>query len=157
MLKQIWKWLFSLIPYCLMIRYEPYLAITIEIIYIYIYIFVSHFPTFLSPGSVFQAVEWPFLYPNAFSRLGLSRPRGILLYGPPGCSKTTLVRAAATSCHCTFLSLSCAQLYSPYVGDAERLIREVSTITREGVHSARRSWVIVVGVSCSGGKSLNAI
>lgn len=77
-----------------------------------------------------QAVEWPFLYPDAFSRLGLSRPRGILLYGPPGCCKTTLVRAAATSCHCTFLSLSCAQLYSPYVGDAERLIREVFTKAR---------------------------
>ena len=77
-----------------------------------------------------QAVEWPFLYPESFSRLGLSRPRGILLYGPPGCCKTTLVRAAATSCHCTFLSFSCAQLYSPYVGDAERMIREVFTKAR---------------------------
>ena len=77
-----------------------------------------------------QAVEWPFLYPESFSRLGLSRPRGILLYGPPGCCKTTLVRAAATSCHCTFLSFSCAQLFSPYVGDAERMIREVFTKAR---------------------------
>ena len=66
--------------------------------------------------------------PGVVFTAGLSRPRGILLYGPPGCSKTTLVRAAGTSCHCTFLSLTCAQLYSPYVGDAERLIREVSLL-----------------------------
>ena len=73
----------------------------------------------------FQAIEWPLKYPEAFARLGLVRPRGVLLYGPPGCCKTTLVRAAASSCHVTFLSLSCAQLFSPYVGDAERRIREV--------------------------------
>jgi len=44
------------------------------------------------------------------------------------CCETTLVRAAATSCKCTFLALSCAQLYSPYVGEAERRIREVRCI-----------------------------
>ena len=49
----------------------------------------------------------------------------MLLFGPPGCSKTTLVRAAASNCHVTFLSLSGAQLYSPYVGDSERAIRQV--------------------------------
>lgn len=73
-----------------------------------------------------QAIEWPLKYPEAFSRLGLQRPRAVLLYGPPGCCKTTLVHALASSCHCTFLSLSCAQLFSPYVGDAERMIREVT-------------------------------
>ncbi|XP_028406829.1 spermatogenesis-associated protein 5-like protein 1 isoform X2 [Dendronephthya gigantea] len=82
-----------------------------------------------------QAVEWPFLYPEAFSRLSLTMPRGILLFGPPGCSKTMLVRAAATSCHCTFISLSCSQLYSPYVGDAERMIREVFTKARAAAPS----------------------
>lgn len=75
-----------------------------------------------------QAIEWPLKHPESFARLGLKRPRGVLLYGPPGCCKTTLVRAAATSCKCTFMALSCAQLYSPYVGDAERRIREVSGI-----------------------------
>ena len=75
-----------------------------------------------------QAIEWPLTHPESFARLGLKRHRGVLLYGPPGCCKTTLVRAAATSCKCTFLALSCAQLYSPYVGDAERRIREVKWI-----------------------------
>lgn len=64
-------------------------------------------------------------YPEAFVRLGLSRPRGVLLYGPPGCAKTTLVRAAATSSHCSFLSVSGADLYSPYVGDSEKALAQV--------------------------------
>lgn len=64
-------------------------------------------------------------YPEAFVRLGLSRPRGVLLYGPPGCAKTTLVRAAATSSHCAFLSVSGADLYSPFVGDSEKALAQV--------------------------------
>ena len=91
--------------------------------------FVLHFMKVLcSQGDgcfYLQAIEWPLKHPESFARLGLSRPRGVLLYGPPGCCKTTLVRAAATSCQCTFMALSCAQLYSPFVGDAERKLREV--------------------------------
>ncbi|KAF7728108.1 hypothetical protein EC973_006623 [Apophysomyces ossiformis] len=70
-----------------------------------------------------QAVEWPLLYKDTFLRLGLKPPRGILLYGPPGCSKTTLVKAIASSCGAAFLSINGAQLYSPYVGDSEKVVR----------------------------------
>uniref|UniRef100_A0A3Q3XRW1 AAA+ ATPase domain-containing protein n=1 Tax=Mola mola TaxID=94237 RepID=A0A3Q3XRW1_MOLML len=72
-----------------------------------------------------QSIEWPMRYPEAFVRLGLSRPRGVLLYGPPGCAKTTLVKAAAASSHCAFLSVSGADLYSPYVGDSEKALAQV--------------------------------
>ncbi|TKS69593.1 Spermatogenesis-associated protein 5-like protein 1 [Collichthys lucidus] len=72
-----------------------------------------------------QSVEWPMKHPEAFVRLGLCRPRGVLLYGPPGCAKTTLVRAAATSSHCAFLSVSGADLYSPYVGDSEKALAQL--------------------------------
>ncbi|XP_060923985.1 spermatogenesis-associated protein 5-like protein 1 [Limanda limanda] len=72
-----------------------------------------------------QSIEWPMKYPEAFVRLGLSRPRGVLLYGPPGCAKTTLVRAAASSSHCAFLSVSGADLYSPYVGDSEKALAQL--------------------------------
>jgi len=65
-------------------------------------------------------------YPEAFVRLGLRRPRGVLLHGPPGCAKTTLVRAVAAASHCTFLSVSGADLYSPYVGDSERALAQVA-------------------------------
>lgn len=64
-----------------------------------------------------QAVEWPLQHADAFARLGLSAPRGVLLHGPPGCSKTQLARAAAAGSGATFLPLSCAQLYSMYLGE----------------------------------------
>ncbi|XP_062280797.1 spermatogenesis-associated protein 5-like protein 1 isoform X1 [Scomber scombrus] len=72
-----------------------------------------------------QSIEWPMMYPEAFVRLGLCRPRGVLLYGPPGCAKTTLVRAAATSSHCAFLSVSGADLYSPFVGHSEKALAQL--------------------------------
>eukprot|EP00198_Chlamydomonas_reinhardtii_P002273 XP_001691609.1 cdc48-like protein [Chlamydomonas reinhardtii] len=71
-----------------------------------------------------QAVEWPLMHAAAFERLGLSAPRGVLLHGPPGCSKTTLARAAATASGATFLALSCAQLFCMYVGEGEAALRD---------------------------------
>ncbi|XP_064620554.1 ATPase family gene 2 protein homolog B-like [Lineus longissimus] len=82
-----------------------------------------------------QAVEWPIKHPEAFQRLGLPCPKGVLLYGPPGCCKTTLVKAAATACKATFLSVSGAQLFSPFVGDSERKIAEVFQQARAGAPS----------------------
>ncbi|KAG2198242.1 hypothetical protein INT46_009021 [Mucor plumbeus] len=70
-----------------------------------------------------QAIEWPLLYKDSFSRLGLKPPRGILLYGPPGCSKTTLVKVIASCANVAFLSINGAQLYSPFVGDSEKVVR----------------------------------
>lgn len=72
-----------------------------------------------------QSVEWPMKFPQAFARMGLARPKGVLLYGPSGCAKTTLVKAVATSCHCSFLSVSGAELFSPYVGDSEKILSQV--------------------------------
>ncbi|KAM3706984.1 hypothetical protein ACJW31_03G191200 [Castanea mollissima] len=70
-----------------------------------------------------QAVEWPIKHSAAFSRLGISPVRGILLHGPPGCSKTTLAKAAAHGAQASFFSLSGAELYSMYVGEGEALLR----------------------------------
>lgn len=75
--------------------------------------------------STSKSIEWPMAHPEAFVRLGLCQPRGVLLYGPPGCAKTTLVKAAATSSNCAFLSVSGADLYSPYVGDSEKALAQV--------------------------------
>ncbi|KAG2185796.1 hypothetical protein INT43_002233 [Umbelopsis isabellina] len=70
-----------------------------------------------------QATEWPMLYGETFKRLGLKPPRGVLLFGPPGCSKTTLVKVIASVSGATFLSINGAQIYSPFVGDSEKIIR----------------------------------
>ncbi|XP_062922337.1 spermatogenesis-associated protein 5-like protein 1 isoform X1 [Mobula hypostoma] len=72
-----------------------------------------------------QSVEWPLRYPEAFVRMGVKPCRGILLYGPPGCAKTTLVKASASSCRCSLLSVSGAELFSPFVGDSEKALAEV--------------------------------
>ncbi|KAM9644878.1 ATPase family gene 2 protein homolog B [Trichechus inunguis] len=72
-----------------------------------------------------QSVEWPLKFPREFVRMGLTQPKGVLLYGPPGCAKTTLVRALATSCRCSFVSVSGADLFSPFVGDSERVLSQV--------------------------------
>ncbi|XP_010932340.1 cell division control protein 48 homolog B isoform X1 [Elaeis guineensis] len=70
-----------------------------------------------------QAVEWPIKHADAFARLGISPVRGVLLHGPPGCSKTTLAKAAANAAQASFFSLSGAELYSKYVGEGEALLR----------------------------------
>ncbi|XP_040854046.1 spermatogenesis-associated protein 5-like protein 1 isoform X1 [Ochotona curzoniae] len=72
-----------------------------------------------------QSIEWPLKFPREFVRMGLTQPKGVLLYGPPGCAKTTLVRALATSCHCSFVSVSGADLFSPFVGDSEKMLSQV--------------------------------
>ncbi|KAK1642626.1 hypothetical protein QYE76_060431 [Lolium multiflorum] len=70
-----------------------------------------------------QAVEWPIKHAAAFARLGISPVRGVLLHGPPGCSKTTLAKAAAHASQASFFSLSGAELYSKYVGEGDALLR----------------------------------
>lgn len=52
-----------------------------------------------------ECVEWPLLYPSAFNRLGITPPKGVLLYGPPGCSKTLTARALATESGINFISV----------------------------------------------------
>ncbi|KAM4829022.1 ATPase family gene 2 protein homolog B isoform 2-T4 [Thomomys bottae] len=72
-----------------------------------------------------QSIEWPLKFPQEFVRMGLTPPKGILLCGPPGCAKTTLVRALATSFHCSFVSVSGADLFSPFVGESEKVLSQV--------------------------------
>lgn len=55
-----------------------------------------------------------------------------MLYGPPGCAKTSLVRAIASGNNVTFLAISAAALYSPYVGDAERTVSQLFQRARLG-------------------------
>ena len=72
-----------------------------------------------------ESVDWPLSHPKIFERMGISPPRGILLYGPPGCGKTLLARAVATETKANFISIKGPELLSKYVGESEKAIREV--------------------------------
>ena len=72
-----------------------------------------------------EAVEWPLKNPKIFSRLGIKPPKGILLYGPPGCGKTMLARAVATESEANFISIKGPEVFSKWVGESEKAIREV--------------------------------
>jgi transitional endoplasmic reticulum ATPase len=76
-------------------------------------------------------VLWPLTYPDTFDRLGIEPPRGVLLYGPPGCGKTFLVRAIAGQGKANVLSVKGAELLSKWVGDSERAVRELFRRARD--------------------------
>ncbi|AXX27770.1 Cell division protein FtsH [Actinosynnema pretiosum subsp. pretiosum] len=72
-----------------------------------------------------EAALWPLQYPDSFARLGVEPPRGLLLYGPPGCGKTFLVRALAGTGKLNVLSVKGAELMDKFVGESERAVREL--------------------------------
>ena len=72
-----------------------------------------------------EAVLWPLQYPDSFARLGVAAPRGVLVYGPPGCGKTFLLRALAGTGQLNVLGVKGAELLDKYVGESERAVREL--------------------------------
>ena len=90
-----------------------------------------------------DAVELPFLYPELFAEHRLSPPKGLLLYGPPGCGKTLIAKAVANSIakklghlkgkdvRSYFLHIKGPELLNKYVGESERQIREVFAKAKE--------------------------
>jgi len=90
-----------------------------------------------------DAVELPFLYPELFAEHKLAPPKGVLLYGPPGCGKTLIAKAVAHSIakklgHLTgkelrsfFLHVKGPELLNKYVGESERQVREVFKKAKE--------------------------
>jgi AAA family ATPase len=72
-----------------------------------------------------EAVEWPFSRGAALAALGAAPPRGVLLFGPPGCSKTLLARAVAAEAGLSFLAVKGGELLSKYLGESERALAAV--------------------------------
>ncbi|MFX1417142.1 MAG: CDC48 family AAA ATPase, partial [Promethearchaeota archaeon] len=72
-----------------------------------------------------EVVEWPLKRQDSFTRIGITPPRGVLIWGPPGCGKTLLARAVATESEANFISVKGPELLSKWVGESEKAIREV--------------------------------
>ncbi|MBI4015373.1 MAG: CDC48 family AAA ATPase [Candidatus Aenigmarchaeota archaeon] len=72
-----------------------------------------------------EAVDWPLKNADAFKRIGIKPPKGIMLYGPPGCGKTFIVKALANEAGANFISVKGPELLSKWVGESEQHLRDV--------------------------------
>lgn len=82
-----------------------------------------------------ETVLWPLQHPDTFTRLGVEPPRGVLLYGPPGCGKTFVVRALAASGMLSVHMVKGAELMDKWVGSSEKAVRDLFAAARESAPS----------------------
>lgn len=82
-----------------------------------------------------EAVLWPLQHPDTFARLGVDPPRGVLLYGPPGCGKTFVVRALASTGQLSVHAVKGSELMDKWVGSSERAVRELFRRARDSAPS----------------------
>ncbi len=75
--------------------------------------------------SLKEVVQWPLKNPEAFQRMGIKPPTGVLLYGPPGTGKTLLAKAVATESQANFIAVKGPEILSMWVGESERKLREI--------------------------------
>ncbi|UQB95085.1 MULTISPECIES: AAA family ATPase [Mycobacterium] len=82
-----------------------------------------------------EAVLWPLQHPDTFARLGVDPPRGVLLYGPPGCGKTFVVRALASTGQLSVHAVKGSELMDKWVGSSEKAVRELFRRARDSAPS----------------------
>lgn len=76
-------------------------------------------------SELIESIEWPLRYPHLFKKAGIRPVNGVLLYGPPGCGKTLLAKAVATESEINFLTVKGPEIFSKFVGESEKAVREV--------------------------------
>ncbi|MBY8985150.1 MAG: CDC48 family AAA ATPase [Candidatus Lokiarchaeota archaeon] len=82
-----------------------------------------------------EAVEWPLKYPKLYEKAGIRPLNGILLFGPPGCGKTLLAKAIATESQSNFISIKGPEIFSKWVGESEKAVREIFRKARQAAPS----------------------
>ncbi|SOV18727.1 AAA family ATPase, putative [Plasmodium gaboni] len=78
-----------------------------------------------------ECLIYPKKYKNIYDKYNIDSPKGILLYGPPGCSKTLFAKAIASEIHMNFISVKGPEIFSKYVGESEKSIRNIFKKARE--------------------------
>ncbi|XP_070505102.1 ATPase family gene 2 protein homolog A [Chironomus tepperi] len=78
-----------------------------------------------------QIIEWPLQHPETFKRLGIKPPSGLLMFGAPGCSKTMIAKALATESSLNFISIKGSDLFSMWVGESEKAVRDLFVKARQ--------------------------
>ena len=78
-----------------------------------------------------EAIEWPLKRPELFKKAGIKPPKGILLYGPPGCGKTLLAKAVANESEANFIAVKGPEIISKWVGESERNVRKIFRRARQ--------------------------
>lgn len=82
-----------------------------------------------------KVIEWPIIRREAFEKLKIKPPKGILLFGPPGTGKTLLAKAVAAKSHMNFISVKGPELLSKWVGESEKQVREAFRKARQSAPS----------------------
>ncbi|HVM44381.1 MAG TPA: AAA family ATPase [Candidatus Thermoplasmatota archaeon] len=82
-----------------------------------------------------DVVELPYKEPELFAQIRLKAPKGVLLYGPPGCGKTLIGKAVATENDFTFFNVKVADILSKWVGESENMIKALFRKARENAPS----------------------
>ncbi|XP_003737268.1 transitional endoplasmic reticulum ATPase [Galendromus occidentalis] len=72
-----------------------------------------------------EMIQYPVEHPDKFLKFGMSPPKGVLFYGPPGCGKTLLAKAIANECQANFISIKGPELLSMWFGESESNVRDI--------------------------------
>ncbi|CAB4272549.1 unnamed protein product [Prunus armeniaca] len=76
-------------------------------------------------NQLMEAVIWPQKHQDAFKQIGIRPPTGVLMFGPPGCSKTLMARAVASEARLNFLAVKGPELFSKWVGESEKAVKSL--------------------------------
>ncbi|MCD6373820.1 MAG: proteasome-activating nucleotidase [Thermococcus sp.] len=82
-------------------------------------------------GELREAIELPLKHPELFEKVGIEPPKGVLLYGPPGCGKTLMAKALAHEVNATFIKVVGSELVRKFIGEGARLVHELFELAKE--------------------------
>ncbi|MCX8169933.1 MAG: proteasome-activating nucleotidase, partial [Candidatus Methanomethyliaceae archaeon] len=98
-----------------------------------------------------ELIEIPLLRPDLFEKVGIDPPKGVLLYGPPGCGKTLLAKAVASQTRATFIKVVASELVQKYIGEGARLVRELFQFAK----SKAPSIIFIDEIDAIGGRRID--